>query len=452
MAFIVSVPEQSLLLIPSFTQWEKSLRITERSVSVNFFFRHCIIVLGLLFVSKAGLAAILVNTVNPQINVVGSGARYIILPAEIEKDKVLAGMYDADMRPLDRNGFGFSDQSVWLKFDLQSTVPETLALNLAFAYALLDHIRIYSRSSLGDGWKIFEMGDRVVGNAGSTATSNSHDFTLAPAERIEFYVEIKSGSSLQISASIYEQRVQQFNHTLTLSLYSIFLGAFLALGLYNIFLFMLTGFSHYLTYSLLAFSSVLREAYLSGLQYQLVLYHYPLVSEGIGIVNLVLNICLVNFFVMGFLKVKESSRGSYYFLLIATVLCLSYIPLWMVKGYAPAIRLFTIHVMVTSISCVVVSFIRYRQGFSIAKHFIAAFWFALGGYLVTALATTGVIDASLSSRLASAAGQFIEMVVLSFALSAYINQIKREKNAAVLELNRVLQAAVKEKPKIFVLS
>ncbi|RYZ52737.1 MAG: hypothetical protein EOP07_19060 [Proteobacteria bacterium] len=66
-------------------------------------------------------------------------------------------------------------------------------------------------------------------------------------------------------------------------------------------------------------------------------------------------------------------------------------------------------------------------------------------WLVTAMSTAGIINSSYFSQFANVVGQFIEIILLSFALSEFINQIKKEKNKAVVELNKLLQASVKEK-------
>ncbi len=390
------------------------------------------------------IASIEVSGGSSRIEIVGSGAHYALLSTKLKAEKVLSGSFDDQMLPLERNSYGFSDDVLWMTFDLENTEDRTLNLTLSFAYPLLDSIRIFHRSGSAD-WVKVKIGDRMLAKRGSPGASGAYDFEIQANEKLKFYVGISSGSSLQVNADISERNAFHFANAINLTIYSIFIGAFLALGLYNFFLFTVTGFFHYFTYSMLALTSLLREAYLSGIQYQLFLHSYPVASEALGLINLAFNVACVNIFVMSFLKVKESSKKSYYFLFAMTLISMSYIPLYFKFGYGTVLKPFTIQVMITSISCMIVSFIRYRQGFFVAKHFMAAFWFALVGYFITAMGVTGVIDASLASRIASGAGQFIEMVLLSFALSAYINQIKKEKNAAVLELNQVLQAAVKEK-------
>jgi HPt (histidine-containing phosphotransfer) domain-containing protein len=400
-----------------------------------------LLILGAL-VPNFAFSQILVNknTLNESLTHV---AKFQKLPVSIADSEVLTGKYDAEFTSLDKNSFGFSKDSIWFKFDVENNDSVAVDAVLSFTYPLLDSVKIYYQSESAP-WSESQLGDLTPHDGGKT-TDISYDFHLEPGQKAKFYTRINSGSGLLVSSRIYSKAHHSVLQNFNLSFYSIFLGTLIGLGLYNLFLFFTTRFPHYFTYSILVFDSAAREAYLSGLSFQLLFHNAPRAHEIFGIVSMSMNVVTVNLFVLTFLKVKNASRGSYYYLVISTFLALLYLPLYLLSDYSTFIKPYALHVIITSVACVIISVIRYRQGFKIAKHFISAFWFVLMAWLVTAMSTAGIINASYFSQFANVVGQFIEIILLSFALSEFINQIKKEKNKAVVELNRLLQASVKEK-------
>ncbi|MDQ3231998.1 MAG: ATP-binding protein [Pseudobdellovibrionaceae bacterium] len=72
-----------------------------------------------------------------------------------------------------------------------------------------------------------------------------------------------------------------------------------------------------------------------------------------------------------------------------------------------------------------------------------AWAFVILGYSVTALTSQGLIPTFAFTKYSNLMGQSLEIIFLSFALSDRINILRREKNAAILELNRGLEEKVK---------
>lgn len=394
------------------------------------------------FASNSAFSQILLNqkTLNESLTHV---AQFQKLPTSIQDSEVLTGKYDSDFAMLEKNSFGFSKDSIWFKFDVQNNDSVPVDAVLSFTYPLLDSVKIFYQSE-SNQWSESQLGDLTPHDGGKT-TDISYDFHLKPGQKAKFYTRVNSGSGLLVSSRIYSKAHHSVLQNFNLSFYSIFLGTLIGLGLYNLFLFFTTRFPHYFTYSILVFDSAAREAYLSGLSFQLLFHNAPRAHEIFGIVSMSMKVVTVNLFVLTFLKVKNASRGSYYYLVISTFLALLYVPLYLLSDYSTFIKPYAVHVIITSVACVIISVIRYRQGFTIAKHFISAFWFVLMAWLVTAMSTAGIINSSYFSQFANVVGQFIEIILLSFALSEFINQIKKEKNKAVVELNKLLQASVKEK-------
>ncbi|RYZ52736.1 MAG: hypothetical protein EOP07_19055 [Proteobacteria bacterium] len=266
------------------------------------------------FVSNSALAQILLNknTLNESLTHV---AKFQKLPTTISDQEILAGKFDPEFTSLDKNSFGFSKDSIWIKFDVENNDSVPVDAVLSFTYPLLDSVKIFYQSESAP-WAESQLGDLTPHDGGKT-TDIAYDFRLEPGQKAKFYTRINSGSGLLVSSRIYSKAHHSVLQNFNLSFYSIFLGTLIGLGLYNLFLFFTTRFPHYFTYSILVFDSAAREAYLSGLSFQLLFHNAPRAHEIFGIVSMSMNVVTVNLFVLTFLKVKNASRGSYYYLVLS---------------------------------------------------------------------------------------------------------------------------------------
>ncbi|HYX35105.1 MAG TPA: 7TM diverse intracellular signaling domain-containing protein [Oligoflexus sp.] len=362
-----------------------------------------------------------------------------------DKTVIYTGQVDSQFARINTSNFGFSKMPIWLLLPVQNQTASEHTWVLSFPYALLDRVELYFIDA-NHQLQTQLSGDGIPGSQRIRSNRDISFLLVEPAHsQRRYYVRIASESSLQINPYAYSFDAYEKETVYETMFYSLFFGSFIAMGLYNLAMAFSTRSLQFLYYSLLVLLSVIREAYLAGMAYQMLWPESPRFNEYVGIYSMSVSIGLANIFIVSFLSLRKKSPTYYWLLNAGTGLAMLYMVAQPFVGYSVVIRPLSLQVLINSIIIIVASAVQLKRGNHAARFLILAWIFALGGWMVTAVAAYGVIPYSILTKYANPLGQFFEIIFLSFALADSINILRIEKNSAIIALNKGLAKEVKEK-------
>jgi signal transduction histidine kinase len=374
-------------------------------------------------------------------------SRYLIAGDELDEETILAGKVDNRFLPMHNSNYGFSRNSIWLLIQVTNPGSQTIPWILHFPYAVLDHVKVYYRDDIR-GMQHLEGGDAIPDNS-NTQLGNGIAFLLneQPGSHNTYYVHIQSKSSLQLGHYAYSKPAYEKAMLWETLLYGIFYGSLIIMGIYNASIAFSTRSRSYLFYSGILLISVSREAYLAGISYKYFLHNHPLLNEYVGMYSMILTVPLGNAFVINFLNLKERSTVHFRVLQGLSYLALLQAFLYPFFGYFFIVRPLAMQVFLNSVLALALSLIHLKRGYRAARFLVLAWTFILGGFVISSAAVFGALQASWFTKYANPLGQFFEIIFLSFSLSDRINNLRHEKNQAILALNKGLEMEVRAKTK-----
>ncbi len=325
---------------------------------------------------------------------------------------------------------GLSRHNTWVRFEVKNESRRSRFL-LNVAYPLLDDVELYQVDPMGRLNSIAHLGsfkkfaDRIYKHPNYV-----FDVYVRPFESKEYYLRVRSAEQIILPLSLGVQEHVWQEIRVTDILLGLYLGVVLIMALYNFFLFLSVRDYSYLHYVIYVVFLGLTQCGMAGFNFQFLWPNNPMWEE----ISVILFACIsgiaVLFFADHFLNLKKNSRLSRLalfglFLLFATAF---------ITTIAGVERLgFQIMQLATTLEAVTlfaVSMYLLLKRYRPAVYFFMAWAILLIGALIFLLKDYGVLPyttfTSNSFRLAS----IIEMALLSFALAARINILKKEKDAS----------------------
>ncbi|WP_218110102.1 7TM diverse intracellular signaling domain-containing protein [Oligoflexus tunisiensis] len=399
---------------------------------------HTFILSLLLCCSQASWADVILDETSEVLEITPHFKYFNGVPHTAD-DLIPMGQADDQFITLPKDNFGFTATPVWLSLTVRNVAPVEIEWVLSFPYALLDKVSLHTA---GGGKKI--SGSMVPHSARDQHNRDiSFRLVAPPGSTTTYYIHIESHHSMQVGAWGYS-RSYYASHTLTENfIYSLFFGGFLLMAIYNLSIAASTRSVEYLFYSLVVIFAFFRETYFAGVSYQFFFEGSPLLNEAFGLYSFFMSGILTNLYIIIFFSLRKTKGMAYQVLRLNNVFYAAYIALYPVIGYLAVIKPMSIQVVINSLFAISVSVYQYRKGYSGARFFVWAWAFVILGYSITALTSQGLIPTFALTKYSNLAGQSLEIIFLSFALSDRINVLRREKNEAILELNRGLEEKVK---------
>lgn len=407
------------------------------------FFNHLAIILSTLSIfCKAAYAEVELNK-NIKSLSLNSYFQYYISENSSDEQAIVSGAFEQKFSPLTKANFGFTSQTIWLALTVKNTDLSELDWVLSFPYALLDRV------------EVFYFDDSAVIQKKLSGSSVSHSlrqqrsrdisflFTLPASSSKKYYIKIDSTHSMQIGAFAYTAEYYTDQTLKENFVYALFFGGFLIMAVYNLSIAFSTRSYEYFYYSLIVIFSFCRETYFSGTSYQFFFPMMPEANERFGMYSFLLSGIVSNIYIIIFFNLNKSKGFIYYLLTINNIFYLSYMLLYPVLGYLLIIKPMSIQVIINSSIVLIISIYLFKNGYYAARFFILAWFFLLFAYFITATTSQGLLPTFAFTKYSNLLGQSLEIIFLSFALSDKINILRKEKNSAIMELNRGLEEKVK---------
>jgi len=340
--------------------------------------------------------------------------------------------------------FGFTNSVYWIRLSAKnhSTGSEWV---LDATNPMLHYINVYKP----DG-----HGDYAATHTGAMLPFSSREFAhkdfifsldLKPGEEKTYYVEIKSGATVNCDLQIWPYRALVFrleNEKFYLGLY---FGIMLIMALYNLFLFFTVHDRSYLYYVLYVINLVFTMFIFDGLFFQYLMPDRPEVVNKLTNFFGGMNLFAISLFTAHFLNLRQYSAVVRYAVYLIAAGGLSQVFVGLSGNFQVALRIGVQTTLFGPIILLISCVVALKNGYRPARFYLLA-WitlFALG--MLSALAMLGIVTPSFITENGVRIGSAVEVLFISFALGDRINLLTRAKEEAERRVRDDLEYKVRER-------
>ncbi len=341
-------------------------------------------------------------------------------------------------------GFGYVSGVVWLRLQLQSVASTPLHWRLELNYASLDEVRLFDAGI--DRVREARSGDTVPYRERAIGHRNPvFDISLQPGEQRTLYLRADSRGSMTLSGTLMSSRDFEQHSQNGYLTHAIYCGVLVALGLYNLLLYLALRERPFLNYVLFMCAFALSVLSLNGLGAQYLWPDAAPWSNRMLPVSLTAAALLAVIFARSFLDTRQWLPRWDKGLLL---LCLATGAALLASALLPlqrALQLMSLTGLVTTLTLLLTSFVCVGYRVPGARLFALAWLMLLSGAMLLALRNFALIPSNFFTLYAMQIGSGLEMILLSFALAARFNELKRQREAALQLNEQVLAQRVTER-------
>ncbi|HJV52215.1 MAG TPA: 7TM diverse intracellular signaling domain-containing protein, partial [Noviherbaspirillum sp.] len=354
-------------------------------------------------------------------------------------------------RQADSLNFGMSPDAVWLRVTLRNSAPAEAERLLVIAFPQLDSVELYAPQ--GSGFRKMTAGD---GQPFAQRPLEHRHFVfplrLAGHSQATYYLRVASDSSLDIPATLWEPHAFDSDSLRQYIGQALYFGMWLALGLYNLLLFISLRDRTYFYYVMFTATSALSLLSYSGIGFQFLWPESPYwanISSMIGFASNGLALLLFQRHLMATRETAPGLDSAMRIFMAANVLQMAgfiWLPFGLMVQAGIAIDALN---MLFSAGVAIVCL---KRGQRSARVFLLAFGVLMLTALLTALRSFGVVPTNFFTTNGLQLGSALEMLLFSLALADRFNLIRAEKEAAQQELvenlkrsERMLEQRVEER-------
>jgi diguanylate cyclase (GGDEF)-like protein len=342
--------------------------------------------------------------------------------------------------------FGYSNSAYWLALPLNLAADAPTAWLLEIGYPSLDRVEVYTRLPHGG----FNMQ-----TAGDLQPFSERPF---PHRNLVFPLQLTTDPKAGATQTVYLRVTSQGNLTIPVMLWqhdalyqhdqhsyaglSIYYGMLLALGLYNLLLFIAIGDLAFLAYVAFVTCMVIGQVSMNGFGNQFLWPDWP----AWGNIALPSGMSATGLFGTTFTRLFLNTRRTAPRL---DKLLIALIAVFAFSAVSPVLVSYKFSAIFTSAIGIVASAIitmsgiySLRRGHPGARWFLIAWAMLLAGVAVLALRNLSWLPTNTFTLYSMQIGSALEMLLLSFALADRINVMRREKDLATQEALNAKQMAV----------
>ena len=321
--------------------------------------------------------------------------------------------------------FGYSHSAWWVAFTLRNPTDRPLQLLVRQDYPLIDHLDFWAPDSAG-AWQHIATGDRLPFDSRPLALREYVFPVVLPAHTEHtYYLRFATEGSMNIGLSVSSETALIPHLTLDQFLLGVYYGGFLVLVIYNLFLFVAVRDRVYIFYMAYALSYGLYFGALNGVSFQFFWPDNPWLANE----SLVVLLGLTLIFGIQFARVICSGRQLAPRMdKLARLLLYGAVPLTVIApfaGYRVMIIVFTVLILLGSLLLLAMGTVSLLRGSISARYFMVGWTTLLASVIVYVLKTFGLLPHNLFTHNAFQVAALIEMVLLSLALAARVNEIRR---------------------------
>lgn len=356
--------------------------------------------------------------------------------------KELIGRKDA-FRPIETNSelsVGYTGHPVWLRLRVTGGERGASEAVLRFVYPLLEHVALY-RVQDGEIEREWRSGLSLAPEQRALAQRlPAFPLRLEAGETVTLLARVESAGSMALDVELLSGEAFQAANDREMFWLSAYVGLLVALGLYNLLLFVGLQERVFLLYALFVGSFCVAIITANGLGPLLLWGGLGEATARLVTLGFTLSATLGTLFAQQFLNTRHYAphwhRALRWWLLacVVGVIGAGVLPRRLALPLMDVVGLMT---CLSLLACAITCACRRVPG---ARLFVLAWAFLLVGASIFALRNLGIIPSNVVTLYGIQAGSALEMLLLSFALAARFNGIKRQKEKAQAQLVASLKA------------
>ncbi|MFD1217443.1 diguanylate cyclase [Microbulbifer celer] len=388
---------------------------------------YCILLCSLWLAAGARADAVVVSPAQPTTELTASLLLFEDINAALPVDLPDPTVVAEKLQPWRKNAanFGFSDAAYWVSFTLSNPTDTDIPLVIRQDYPLIDHLDFWWPGANGQ-WQHVRTGDHEPFGSRPLALRDFVFPVILPANSSHtYYLRYASGGSVNIGLSFSSQEAYLPRLGVEQLLYGIYYGGFLVLVIYNLFLFLALrdpAYAYYMGYSI---SYGLYFAVINGFAFQFAWPNFPWFGNQILLIVLGLSLIFATQFARLICNAKTLAPGVDRF---CGVLMRCMIPLTLLSpllDYSIMTAVFSAIAMIVVLSSLAVGAVGAWRGSVSARYFMIAWITLMCTVVIYIFKTFGLLPHNSFTHSAFQVGALIEMVLLSLALGARVNEIQK---------------------------
>lgn len=328
-------------------------------------------------------------------------------------------------------GFSYTRSALWLRLHVRNSTDQPIERVLEVAYALLAQVDVHQTV---EGQVLYQA---LTGYARPFAARPhpSRFFvmpvTLPPKSESVFYLRVMSANSINIPAKLWESHAFHVHERQDYAVQAFYFGIVMAIGIYNLMLFLALRDLSYLLYVTFAAHLALGLATFNGISAQY-LWDVPAYTmAGVNVPAAIAGVAILLFTrrVLGTRLLLP--RVDKVLLAFVGINAVSFVALllWF-QTYTPY---FVVLSSLTSVLLLVTGIVCAAKKQRSAYYFVVAFTAILVAIVLSHLRNLGVLPTNVFTAEGTQIGSAMEMLLLSFALADRYNAMRREKFTAQSE-------------------
>jgi signal transduction histidine kinase/CheY-like chemotaxis protein len=325
--------------------------------------------------------------------------------------------------------YGYSHSTYWLRLKIGSSLEAPSKWLLEVGYPSLDRVELFTRQ--GDKLIHQKMGDLLPFSTREYSHRNLvFPVEITPGTEQSFYLRVSSEGSLTLPLKLWSTTALHTNDQAIYSIFALYFGMLLALGLYNLLLFFSLRERIYLTYVATVSGMIVAQLSIFGLGNQFIWPNFP----AWGNIALPFGFCATGFFGAQFARefLDTKSKAPRFDKALRVIqLCFAITALYPIFfSYKPAsiaTAILGITFSFTAVACGLYALGRKQPG---AGLFLTAWALLLLGIAVLSLRTLNVLPTNFITSYGMLIGSALELLLFSFALANRIHVLRREKSLA----------------------
>ncbi|MBA53657.1 MAG: diguanylate cyclase [Pseudomonadales bacterium] len=324
---------------------------------------------------------------------------------------------------------GYSRSAWWLKIHLSNSSSAAITRYLEIAYPNLDDVQVHIVE--GKQHSAFYLGDRLPFHQ---RPIQSTDYVVPvyfqPNSEVELYLRVRTHSSVQVPLTLWKKQDYFDWNRIENLLQGFYFGIMMVMILYNLFVFLAVRQRNFILYVCFASTLPLFIAGLKGFSFEYIWPNHPQLNDHAIIIPLCLALVFGALFTENFLKVKKLGRWApVVFRIQENVILL----LFLMSFFLSYRFIISILIPAAVASCclgLMFGILMWnRSGLSARYYTLGWSAFLIGG-LIMGLNKLGLTPSNAFTENTLQVGSGIEVILLSFALAASINEDRRVRSAA----------------------
>ncbi len=338
--------------------------------------------------------------------------------------------------------WGYSKSAYWLAIPVLASVKANSDWLVEVGFSSLDQVELYLPRH-GGGFDKQTTGDLQPFSARPFPHRNLvFPIHITPNTNEIIFLRVVSHGSLSVPVVFWQHDALHHHDQNSYAVLCLYFGALIALGLYNLLLYISTREKMFLSYVAFIMAMLVSQASLCGIGNQFLWPEWP----AWGDVAFASSTAATGFFGALFSRMFLTTKKNFpkidgIFILMAAVFAFAAVSPMLIS-YRFAAMLTGIAGFIFAAFATWVGFYCMRHQHSGARLFLIAFLLLLAGVAMLALRNFGLVQTNSITLHGMQIGSSLEMLLLSFALADRINVLRREKDRAQEDAMTVKQDMV----------